>query len=359
MEARLPVSLTVSLALHAGGLVGWLALNSASTKAVARVISNVDILTPVRRLPTAAQARPAAARPVTSWDILKLALPTLPRVQAPLEIQTPRAEKKLLLDAPEKLDDKGRLKKAALLEPLDLGKKRADLASLDAAKLETRRRTALAELPKLEEVGSRRAPKKALALDALAEEARGRLAPEDLAQMSMPDPKRSRSAPALAMLEEEARPEPRRSTLSKMADMLASAPPLALEPRGAVEPVRRTAPLKVATLPEKRETAALEGAKKRSIEIEGPLANRKVVSYEIPSFPSWAAAQGVVEAEARIRFFVDPSGAVQTEMRVEATSGYGALDRLAMDSLKRWRFEPLAGSTGRQWGIITFRFVLE
>ena len=51
-------------------------------------------------------------------------------------------------------------------------------------------------------------------------------------------------------------------------------------------------------------------------------------------------------------------GAVMPDMRVEHTSGYGRLDRLAMDSLRNWKFEPIAAQE-RQWGIITFRFLLE
>ena len=45
-------------------------------------------------------------------------------------------------------------------------------------------------------------------------------------------------------------------------------------------------------------------------------------------------------------------------MRVERTSGYGRLDRLSMDCLRNWRFIPI-GSDEKQWGVITFRFLLE
>ena len=40
-------------------------------------------------------------------------------------------------------------------------------------------------------------------------------------------------------------------------------------------------------------------------------------------------------------------------------SGYGRLDRLALEHLKKWRFEALALGEGNQWGVITFRFILE
>jgi TonB family protein len=56
---------------------------------------------------------------------------------------------------------------------------------------------------------------------------------------------------------------------------------------------------------------------------------------------------------------VDNSGRVLDNAAVEKTSGYGALDRLAADAIKRWAFEPLPGPASKQWGIITFRFVSE
>jgi len=49
---------------------------------------------------------------------------------------------------------------------------------------------------------------------------------------------------------------------------------------------------------------------------------------------------------------------MEEDMRVERTSGYGRLDRLCMDSLRNWTFAPAPGS-GAQWGVITFRFILE
>jgi len=60
-----------------------------------------------------------------------------------------------------------------------------------------------------------------------------------------------------------------------------------------------------------------------------------------------------------IRFYVSKEGVVSgDDMRVESTSGSGRLDRLAMESLKNWKFVPIAAEQ-RQWGVITFRFVLE
>ena len=98
---------------------------------------------------------------------------------------------------------------------------------------------------------------------------------------------------------------------------------------------------------------------KKAAVIEGPLRHRRVVHYEIPKFPSWAQAQGVLEAVVRIRFTVAPSGEVLDDMRLVQTSGYAELDRLAMQSLSRWQFQEIPRNSGNQWGIITFRFVME
>jgi TonB family protein len=107
-----------------------------------------------------------------------------------------------------------------------------------------------------------------------------------------------------------------------------------------------------------RRQAQAAAAQRKGVEIEGPLSGRKVVAYSVPPFPDWASRQGIMEAEVAIRFTVDAEGAVMPGMSVERTSGYGRLDRLAMDSLRSWRFAPAPG-TGAQWGVITFRFIQE
>ncbi len=94
------------------------------------------------------------------------------------------------------------------------------------------------------------------------------------------------------------------------------------------------------------------------MQIEGPLADRKIASYVVPTFPNWARDQGILEADVGIRFTVDEDGNVMPGMRIENSSGYGRLDKLAMEALKNWSFAPKPGA-GVQWGVITFKFVLE
>jgi len=116
-------------------------------------------------------------------------------------------------------------------------------------------------------------------------------------------------------------------------------------------------------LPTRRPAAAIATAapeKKKAVTLEGPLSNRKIVSHSIPPFPARAREQGVIEAEVQIRFYVGPTGnVIEGRMSVERPSGYGYMDRLAMDHLKRWRFEPLPLGGRDEWGLITFRFELE
>ena len=117
---------------------------------------------------------------------------------------------------------------------------------------------------------------------------------------------------------------------------------------------------KVAAAPklERRQAAQAEAGKNKGVQIEGPLADRKIASYAVPAFPDWARNQGILGADVSIRFAVDEEGSVMPGMRVENSSGYGRLDKLAMESLKNWRFASKPGA-GVQWGVITFKFVLE
>lgn len=360
MEARVPGAVSASLVLHLGAGVLWLQLNKPGPRSAQRVIGNVDLMIKVRN-PQVVPAQPAAKPPpLTTWNFLKLALPSIRKSAAPLDVDKPIEAKKALLDVAKLDDDKGRLKKLAQLDPLDLGKKRSLASALDVGRLEAAARRALpAESPKLEEVGSRKAPPKVLALAALAEENRGRLQPQAMDALSKA-PLSKRAAPEAApLLPEERAPAPKKGMLGRMADRLTSEAPLPLQ-AAVPAPMERPKPTLNAiaqTLPKVERSAAL-GEKKKAMEIEGPLASRRLVYYELPSFPEWLAAQGVGEAEVRIKFFVDPAGGVRPDLRIETTSGYGRLDRLAMESLRAWKFEPVAGS-GRQWGIITFRFLSE
>lgn len=352
--ARLPVSIMTSLALHAAGLAAYLHMAHMSHGRHARVIGNVDLLIQVRKAAALPKPLEKASTPPSTWNFLKMALPAVPKVVPQrLEVKVPEV-KKTLMGAP-KLEDKGRREAQAKLEALDLSQKRVEMAKVDQ-KLETRRVQALAALPQLEEVGRRRVKNlpEAIALEERRQEAVALQSIEKIGAAS-----HRHLLPAAELLKEEAAPE-----RSKLSARIASFLPVQeerreLEPqmREAPEPIRKKLDAVVAPSLDRHKADVLEEEKKK-VEIEGPLAGRKVAAYDLPEFPSWARDQGIMEAAVAIRFSVSPAGEVLASMRVERTSGYGRLDRLAMESLKRWKFEPLA-TEERQWGIITFRFVLE
>jgi TonB family protein len=90
----------------------------------------------------------------------------------------------------------------------------------------------------------------------------------------------------------------------------------------------------------------------------GPVADRPLVSSGVPTFPEWAKREGV-EATVSLYFIVTPDGHIKENILVEKTSGFEDFDSNAIDALRSWRFEPLGpGTTGEQWGTITFHFRL-
>lgn len=97
---------------------------------------------------------------------------------------------------------------------------------------------------------------------------------------------------------------------------------------------------------------------KKSVEITGPVVGRKILASYLPVYPDWAKVKNV-EANVIIRFYVAPEGTVREKLYLERTSGYSTLDKLAMDALRKWIFEPIKTGAGDQWGMITFRYLLK
>jgi TonB family protein len=350
----MPTSVMISLAFHAGFLIIFLGFIKEGPKQAAQIVEGVDLL-------IAPRARPAEGVPkpvISTMDFLKMALPAVqPHRAAPVAVDVKlESRKPALADAP-KLEESTR-KLAPKLEALDLARSRVSAAKVNAEPMSRRRAVeTLAALPKLEEVGRRRVKNlpEALALEDKRLEATAMMTAGSLAA---PAPTSRRQAVAAAAIPlQEAAGAPERAAAVKGLSLLPDA--IDLRPH-ASEAAR--AP-KVETIAEPKlvrraAAAAAEGGPKKGVEIEGPLKDRKVVSALIPKFPDWAQKQGLMEAEVAIRFNVDAEGIVMPGMRVQRTSGYGRLDRLCMDSLRNWTFAPAPGS-GAQWGVITFRFILE
>lgn len=353
MTQRVPASVLISLAVHAGFLFLFLGLVKEGPKQAAQIIEGVDLLIAPAR-PAAPVAKPA----LSTMDFLKMALPSVPVRRVDLQaVDIKRPERKTLLAEAPKLEESTR-KLAPKLEALDLQRSRVSAAKVDAEPM-TKRRAAetLAALPKLEEVGRRRVRDLPQAL--VLEERRREAAAIVGGALDAPKPvsRRQAAAAAAALVEAE---EPAERAASARKGLSALPERLEMRPRAAEAAIApKFEKIDAAPKLERRQAAAArEEGSKKGVEIEGPLKDRKVAGAVIPQFPEWARKQGLMEAEVAIRFNVDADGAVMPGMRVERTSGYGRLDRLCMDSLRNWTFVPAPGS-GAQWGVITFRFLLE
>lgn len=355
-QARMPTAFVTSAAMHAGALFLLMYSAQVSRKNTSHVIGNVDLLIQVKR-PAASLPQPVQARvKSTTFDFLKLALPSIPKIAAPVDVKVPEARKLALPEIPNKIVDKGRLEAAPKLEGVDLGRKALDIAKIET-KVSARRAAAMAQAPILEEVGRKRVKDLPAAI-ALEENRREAVALQALQPMIKEDRRRvTTMSPALA----EAAPAPISDSglSSRLAKFLPQRQEAAQAAPMAVPSIASalTTPVAQAKAPPRR-AEAIFGDKKKSVELEGPIADRKVTAYEIPDFPAWAREQGMIEASVAIRFWVTREGDVMPNMRVEHTSGYGRLDRHAMESLKKWKFAPVFVEE-KQWGVITFRFILE
>ena len=350
----MPTSVMVSLAFHAGFLIIFLGFVKEGPRQAAQIVEGVDLLIAPRAKPEAGVPKPA----ITTMDFLKMALPAVQAHRAaPVAVDVKlESRKPVLADAPKLVDSTRKL--APKLEALDLARSRVSAAKIEPAEPMSRRHAAqtLAALPKLEEVGRRRVKNlpEALALEDKRLEATALLGSGALSAPAPTSRRQAVAAAAVPLQEAEGAPAAAKRGLSLLPDAID------LRPHRA-EAARAPRVEKIAAEPklERRAAAvATEEGPKKGVEIEGPLKDRKVLSATIPKFPEWAQKQGLMEAEVAIRFNVDAEGLVMPGMRVERTSGYGRLDRLCMDSLRNWTFVPAPGS-GAQWGVITFRFILE
>ncbi|MFH1618979.1 MAG: TonB family protein [bacterium] len=351
MERRIFYSFAGSAFFHAALFAAYLRFVLFAPQNKVTVISDVDLLMPEKAKPVEVRVRNK------TLDFLKLAMPKIimpkPAV-IPLDIK-PLREKKILA-LPEKLVERsGRLKTP---EKLDMDMKRTAPSSLAdmAAEFKTERaQVAMAPRIELEEVGMKKAPAipEGLKFDERAPVVR----PQSIQEVAdvISRARKAIAMPATLLLEEtQTRPVPSRiageELPGKPAALVQAEIPATLEKEGLE-------PLLDSRLPLRR--SFLQEEEKKPVEIEGPLSGRKVLKAYTPAFPEWGREKGILEASVSIKFFVDSSGKVMENMTVERTSGYGALDRLAMDALKKWLFAPLSGLPQKQWGVITFRFVTE
>lgn len=343
------------------GLLFFLYLNFVLLAPETRniVISNVDLLLQEK------EARVPKAPGNKTLDFLKLALPKIPKievVQAPrlpsIEIKAPEARRKNF-DLPQKLIERsGRVQAQERLE-MDTAKRAVSAINADLGIKAERATAALSPKIELEEVGAKRAP--TLPENLRFDENARSYTPQTMQELNIAvDRARKVSALPQGLSEKRGGVDAIRESVRivpAMPERLAearNAPAESLASGLRAKPVISAAGLgglKSASMKQAEET--------KKVEIEGPLSKRKVLKYYVPDFPPWARDRGLLEASVSVKFYVDNTGRVLDSALVEKTSGYGALDRLAVDAIKRWRFEPVAGAASRQWGIITFRFVTD
>ena len=355
-------SIAASVAFHALFIFFYVyfVLLRPETRTV--VLNNVDLILQEKQ----AQAKPENK----TLSFLKMALPQLPKVVAPevpqlpklapMDIKAPETTRKAM-DLPQKLMEReGKLSAQEKLE-LDAGKRITSGPKDSALDMgATRGPAAMAPRIELEEVGMKKAPSmpQGIKLD----ENRGGpvVHPQTMQELNVAMAGARRAVAGPQGLSE------RQGAISaaRPAAAIASAPQRLTEARNAgVQISARAQPVMSAeTINMRRGGEVLrqaQAAAKPAMEITGPLSKRKVTRFYAPAFPDWARDRGILEAAVSIKFFVDNSGRVLDNASVEKTSGYGMLDRLAVDAIKRWTFEPAGGTQTSQWGVVTFRFVAD
>ena len=351
-----------SVAFH--GLLFFLYLNFILLRPETRkiVISNVDLIMQEKT----ARVRAVPERNKT-FNFLKLALPQIPRIAAPempkipaIDIKTPESRRKNF-DLPQKLSEReGKLKAE---EKLDMADSRRAASSIkDAALAMTPERGQAALSPKieLEEVGIKKAPKLPENLN-FDEDSRNVVRPRDMAELNIAISRaRALDSAPRALNGIDGAIIARREAVSPISAVPARLAEVRQAKEASIGPSRALPVLSASALSLNRPGALkAEDAEKNKMELTGPLSRRKILKYYVPPFPAWARERGLLEAVVALKFYVDNSGRVLDSVTVESGSGYGALDKLAIEAVKQWAFEPLDGPESKQWGVITFRFVSE
>ena len=99
---------------------------------------------------------------------------------------------------------------------------------------------------------------------------------------------------------------------------------------------------------------SVQGKKRDSSRIKGPVGERKIL-YK-PEIPGVKIDR---EGEVELKFWVLPDGSVGRVFSL--LRGDAELERIAINYIKQWRFNPLdeGGPTVEQWGTITVKFRLK
>lgn len=360
---RTVVSFNLSFGAHAALFAAYFFLIPRMPKTLDMVVSDVDLVVPARAAKAQSPGRP---KPVTTWNFLKMALPQVKNTPS-AQVKITTVDRRVEMPQPLK-EQAGRLESKSHMRQMALSQKSLSLAEAAAKNLSRRQAVPLNAALDIEEIGARRAPN--LPPD-ITMENKGlpSFKPQNLqqvqafvaAQKSRPVGSFSASLPPEAS---GALPSGRAGQGSSGGRRI-SAPSLQLDGgsfggggRGLASPALAPAVNAAAASRPRREALKTEDTG-RSAEISGPLSQRKIIRSYVPPFPDWAREKGILEALVSIRFYVSKEGRVLDGMQVERSSGYGALDRSAMETLKKWVFAPSSSGLDKEWGVITFRYIME
>lgn len=362
---KLEIAFLVALIFHLAPL-GYL-WHKQVTKKIHDTITlqNVELIEPEVEQPSPPPV--AVQKPKSALDFLKMALPIFrkpsPITTTPREVLiTPKIQEPKLAE-PDRLIEK-KMPVAPLTPEIKLDAKRIQAPNvIDLAKLPSMLKTAEPRVQepslKLEEVG-----KKAVAIPQTSEISFDKSASRGRAVDISATPKISQLP--------QTRQQASEKIVDKTAPAIAYKPqnlPLGYERRGGGGSVSLDQPREVVrTIPKpvtppiitqtKKEASDKIEISKEKVKVTGPLSSRKVVNLVVPKYPAWARARNI-EADVAIRFTVSPAGEVRNDAVVQRTSGFTELDKLALEALMKWKFSALSGNGQDQWGVVTFRFLLD
>ncbi|MBI4386790.1 MAG: TonB family protein [Elusimicrobia bacterium] len=94
--------------------------------------------------------------------------------------------------------------------------------------------------------------------------------------------------------------------------------------------------------------------------LSGPAGNRRLLKRILPACPEWVSRRGL-DLTVQLKFRVLEDGSVKGGVLILRTSGFPALDRIAIDAIRQWRFNGVGSEKDatETWGAVKFRFLAQ
>lgn len=104
-----------------------------------------------------------------------------------------------------------------------------------------------------------------------------------------------------------------------------------------------------------------EGGGPVSWSVEGSVGDRRVLRRVLPHCPDWVSQRGL-ELSVQLKFQVLDDGTIKRGVVIKRTSGFPDIDRLALEALRKWKYQPIHNGVGMSspdvWGIVSFKFTM-